>query len=123
MLMLLIFVTRYKFIQENMKSLTIFIFSAILFCWSSQSRAETPANGPSLDSAQTFEIARVLLTRLDEINAISKSGLSTAETRKLRRELRGIKGDLKELDGGTYLPVGTLLIILLVPFVVFSVSE
>ena len=75
------------------------------------------------DSTQTIEFAKILLTRMDEINALDKANLSSIELKKLKKELRGIKGDLKELEGGTYLPLGTLVIVLLVPLVVFNISE
>ena len=75
------------------------------------------------DSTQTIEFAKILLTRMDEINSMDKAKLSATELKKLKKELRGIKGDLKELDGGTYLPLGTLVIVLLVPLVIFNMIQ
>jgi hypothetical protein len=106
-----------------MKTIALFIFSAFITCWSAESASASVTVESPVDSVQTLVMAKVLLTRLDEINAIDKSDLSSSETRKLRREVRVIKGDLKELDGGHYLPVGTLMILLLVPFIIFNVAQ
>ena len=76
----------------------------------------------SVDSAHTVESAKVLLVRLDEINAIDKSLLTRSETKALRKELRLIKGELKELHKGTYMPVGKLVVLFLVPFIIFNIA-
>jgi hypothetical protein len=57
--------------------------------------------------------ANVLLTRLHEIDAMDKSEMSATEKRQLRKEVRTIKGDLKELGDGVYLSVGAIIIIIL----------
>lgn len=75
------------------------------------------------DSTQTIKFAKVLLTRMDEINSMDKADLSATELKKLKKELRGIKGNLKELDGGTYVPLGTLVIVLLVPLMIFNMIQ
>jgi hypothetical protein len=77
----------------------------------------------TLDSAHTLLNAKMLLTRLDEINAIDKSHLATSETKALRKELRMIRSELKELKKGTYIPVRTLVVILLLPAIAFSLME
>jgi hypothetical protein len=87
--------------------------------------AETKAkNGIAIatDSTQTVESAKVLLVRLDEINATDKSILTRSETKALRKELRVIKGELKELHKGTYMPVGKLVVLLLVPIILFNIT-
>jgi hypothetical protein len=82
-----------------------------------------PSTDIPLDSAQTIEVAKLLLIRLDEINAIDKSYLNASQTKALRKELRVIKGELKELHKGTYMPVGKLVILFLVPFVIFNIID
>lgn len=57
--------------------------------------------------------AKVLLTRLDEIKAMDRSKLNSSEKKQLRKEVRSIKKELKELGGGVYLSVGAVIIILL----------
>jgi hypothetical protein len=67
--------------------------------------------------------AKVLLIRMDMINAMDKKHLKASELKSLKKELRGIKSELKELDGGNHVPVGSLIILLLVPLVVFNLTE
>lgn len=57
--------------------------------------------------------AEVLLKRLDEIKALDKSEMTRPERRKLRKEVRTIKRELKDLGGGIYISVGALIIIIL----------
>jgi hypothetical protein len=57
--------------------------------------------------------AEVLLNRLDEINTMDKSELSGVEKRTLRKEVRGIKHELKQQNQGVYLSVGAIIIIVL----------
>ena len=59
----------------------------------------------------------------DSINAIDKKHLKASELKMLRKELRGIRGELKELDGGNYVPVKSLIMLLLVPLVVYNLTE
>lgn len=68
----------------------------------------TPINRP-VESAET----EALLTRLDEIKTMDKSELSGPQKRALRKEVRGIKHELKEKSRGVYLSVGALLIVVL----------
>lgn len=57
--------------------------------------------------------AQMLMTRLQVIENIDKSVLSAAEKRKLRKEVRQINTQLRELSGGVYLSAGAVIIILL----------
>jgi hypothetical protein len=57
--------------------------------------------------------SEALLIRLDEINAMDKSGLTSSEKRKLRQETRSIKKALAVNNGGVYLSVGAIIIIIL----------
>ncbi len=95
----------------------------LLICFLVNGKAEIPTVTLTSDSVQTMKMAKDLLTRLDEINAINKTGLSRSDCRKLRKECRRIKGDLKELDGGTYIPAGTLVILFIIPIIAFNVTE
>ena len=58
------------------------------------------------------EINQILL-RIEEIKAMEKTGLNTAERRQLRKELRTMKSDLKAIGGGIYLSASAIIIILL----------
>ena len=57
--------------------------------------------------------ANILLARLDKINEMDKSKMSMQEKMQLRKEVRSIKSQLKDLSGGVYLSVGAIIIILL----------
>lgn len=56
---------------------------------------------------------RTLTARLDEINAMDKSNISSHEKRQLRKEVRSIKSQLRRVSGGVYLSAGAIIIILL----------
>ena len=58
------------------------------------------------------EVTR-MLSRVDEIKAMDKSNLSSAEKKSLRKELRSLKHDLKVLGKGVYLSIGAIIIIIL----------
>ena len=57
--------------------------------------------------------AQVLLSRLEEINAMDKSTLNSSEKKVLRKEVRQIKSQLRDIGGGVYLSVGAIIIIIL----------
>ena len=65
---------------------------------------------PSLNSS--IEV-NVLLSRLDEIKATDRSNMSWLERKTLRKEMRNIKNQLREVGGGVYLSVGAIIIIVL----------
>jgi hypothetical protein len=54
-----------------------------------------------------------LLQRLEDIKAISKSDLSRQEKKSLRKEVREIKKEMAVSNGGVYLSVGAVIIIIL----------
>jgi hypothetical protein len=57
--------------------------------------------------------AEALLLRLTEIKNTDKSNMSFSEKKKLRKETRAIKSQLKAIGGGIYLSVGAIIVILL----------
>lgn len=71
------------------------------------------------DPVSATEIIRpaevdILLCRLEEIKSMDMKQLSYAEKRELRREVRTIKSDIKEIEsGGVYVSVGAAIIIIL----------
>ena len=68
----------------------------------------TPLENP-IESAR----AQVLLSRLEQIKSMDKSDISQTEKKALRQETKSIKKELKQISGGVYLSVGTIIIILL----------
>jgi len=57
--------------------------------------------------------AKALLLRLNEINTMDKSALSSPEKKQLRKEVRSIKSQLNAIGGGIYISVGAIILILL----------
>lgn len=59
------------------------------------------------------EQAEKLQNRLTHIKTLTKTNLNTDHKKQLRDEVVSIQQQLKKLDGGLYLSVGTIIIILL----------
>lgn len=57
--------------------------------------------------------AAQLQTRLEEIRSLEKEGLSRAEKKNLRHEVREIKKELAAISGGVYLSIGAIILIAL----------
>ena len=81
-----------------------------------QSNAATIATPSSLATTKTAEAAeaKTLVLRLNEINAMDKSNLKSADKKNLRKEVKSINHKLREIGGGVYLSVGAILLIVLV---------
>lgn len=58
--------------------------------------------------------AKALVVRLNEIGAMDMSKLKSAEKKNMRKEVRSIKHELREIGGGVYLSVGAILLIALI---------
>jgi hypothetical protein len=54
-----------------------------------------------------------LINRLEQIEQLDKSKLSKGEKKILIKEVNAIEKQLKTMDGGVYLSVGAIIIILL----------
>jgi hypothetical protein len=74
---------------------------------------EEPSSLVATKPAATEESAeaRTLLLRLNEINAMDMSKLKAPEKKELRKEVRSIKRELREVTGGVYLSVGVIILI------------
>ena len=59
------------------------------------------------------EEADALTARLDEIKAMDMSAMTSIEKKQLRKEVRAIKSDLRQIGGGVYISVGALILIIL----------
>ncbi len=64
------------------------------------------------DTAQLAE-ANNLIARLEEINAMDKSEISSSEKQALRKEVRETNKKLRAIHGGVYISVGAIIIIVL----------
>jgi hypothetical protein len=56
--------------------------------------------------------AKALTLRLNEISAMDMSKLKSTEKKELRKEVRSIKRELKDISGGVYISAGLLILIL-----------
>lgn len=102
---------------NKMKKIILTAMAAFFMLSFIPTRTEA-ATGPaevSITDNETVESpeAVALLARLDEIKAIDKSALSSAEKKELRKEVRAIKSQLNAIGGGVYISVGAIIIILL----------
>jgi hypothetical protein len=100
-----------------MKALKICIMTAALLLpfVPSELRAgsETnPAGKATTETPESAARAKILLNRLEEIKALDKSKLTSAEKKQLRKEVKSSKKELDELGGGIYLSVGAIILIL-----------
>jgi hypothetical protein len=57
--------------------------------------------------------AKALVLRLNEISAMDMSKLKSAEKKTLRKEVRSIKHELRDISGGVYISAGLLILILI----------
>jgi ribosomal protein L11 len=66
------------------------------------------------ESANTEKAhAEVLISRIHEIASLNKKELNREERSQLKKEVTGIKKELKELGGGVYISA-TLLVIIII---------
>lgn len=93
------------------KTLNTFILLGLL-SFSSLAANGSEAITPKNEAASPVETHK-LISRLEEIDSMEKKGLTTAEKKELRKEVRSIKEELRRLGGGVYISVGAILIILL----------
>jgi hypothetical protein len=103
-----------------MKKLTLSVMAAFLMfaIIPAQLSAVTNTTPSSITATrpsdpETEELALALTTRLDEIKNMDKAGLSPAEKSELRKEVRAIKSELRDIGRGVYLSVGAVIVIVL----------
>lgn len=92
-------------------------FSLLLLAVPVQLNAATldinPVAADSITIAETA-VVNTLTARLDELSLIDKASLRPAERREMRREVRSINKQLNAINnGGVYISVGTLLLIII----------
>jgi hypothetical protein len=93
------------------------VLTCLLFAFNPyQSNAATNAATSSLvvSKPSGSAEAKVLLLRLDKIKTMDKSNLNSSEKKDLRKEVRSIKAQLRDISGGVYISAGLLIVILIV---------
>lgn len=73
-------------------------------------KEETTTTVPASKPAESAE-AKALTERLNEINAMDKSKLNSAEKKNLRKEVKSIRSRLKDVSGGVYISGAAVIII------------
>ena len=99
-----------------MKKVTFYLMMMVLSLGVIPTQMLAAEKNPTVINNTTKEIpaeVKVMLNRLDEIKAMDKSEMSSAEKKELRKEVRTIKTELKSSGNGVYLSVGAIIIIIL----------
>lgn len=65
-----------------------------------------------MTAAEKVQLERIK-SRVEEIRDMDKSGMSRAEKKELRKELKELKTEARAMNGGVYLSVGAIIIIIL----------
>jgi len=90
--------------------LMVFLSVAFLPLQSKAATAEEPSSLPAPKPAESAE-AKTLIVRLDEIKATDKSTLTSEEKKDLRKEVKSIKRNLKDIGNGVYLSGAAIILI------------
>lgn len=79
-----------------------------------------PVKASEINGNRTHaQAATELIQRLETIKEMNIQSMSTEQQSKLKLEVQTIHTTLKTLDGGVYLSVGTIIIILLLILILF----
>jgi hypothetical protein len=97
-----------------MKKVKLFVMAALMLL----SIVPMPLNAVNVEPAPapvtTESVETRVMNRITEIKAMDRSKMTSAEKKNLRKELREMKHQMKALNGGVYLSVGAIIIILLI---------
>jgi hypothetical protein len=89
------------------KALMIMVFTTLgAPAFSTETPVPVPTETPEAKVARLTE-------RLEEIKAMDHKGMTRAEKKALRKEVRNIKEEVAAVSGGVYISVGAIIIILL----------
>lgn len=72
-----------------------------------------PSSTLAITKTEEKAHAEALISRLHEIKAMNRSNMSASEKKSMRKEVRAIKHELEHSNGGIYLSVGAVIIIVL----------
>jgi len=97
--------------------LTILLSFSLVPSYATLETTPTTATTSSTDAATANSAekaaSQVLISRLDEIKAMDKTNMSSADKRVLRKEVKSIRKTLRYEHGGIYLSLGAIIIIVL----------
>ena len=98
--------------KSSLTVLTVLFFLA-LSPLQTNAATEVVNNPKTTETGTESARAQELLNRLTEISEMNVDDMSRTEKKELRKEVRSIKKDLKQLNSGIYISVGAVIIILL----------
>jgi hypothetical protein len=107
-----------------MKKLTLSIFTLLLilvFAPINVKAGNVPEKATvtvakSIDSPE----GKALIARLEEIKLMDIAAMPSVQKKELRKEVRAIKGTLREMDGGIiYVSAGGLILLILLIIILF----
>jgi hypothetical protein len=88
-------------------------FMSLAFLPFQVTAATTTSPSSVVDPKPAESTAKALELRLNEINAMDKSKMKSAEKKNLRKEVKSINHKLREIGGGVYISAGALILILI----------
>ena len=101
-----------------MKKLMYIAFSFIMLLSTTGMASATEKNDKALTAEQQVKLEQ-LTTRVEQIRNMDKSSLSRAEKKALRTELKQMKKEANAIsNGGIYLSVTALLVIIIVLLII-----
>lgn len=71
-----------------------------------------PSSVPAPKPVESAEV-KALELRLNEINAMDKSKMNSAEKKTIRKEVKTINHKMHDIGGGVYLSVGAIILIVI----------
>ena len=92
---------------------TMVMIASLTFLPNQSIAAEKNPTSISNNPKEVPSEVKVLMLRLDEIKAMDKSNLTSADKKVLRKEVRAIKSRMRSNGNGIYLSVGAIIIIIL----------
>jgi len=99
-----------------MKKLPLYLMMMVLSLSIFPSASFASEKNATADNTTTKEMpveVKVMMTRLEEIKTMDKSGMKASEKKELRKEVRAIKANLAASNNGVYFSVGAIIIIIL----------
>ncbi len=100
-----------------MRNLTLIAITGLLLLQFSPTQLNAASTAVSNPVTETIppegSRASELQSRLIQLKAMDRSGMNFSEKRQMRKEVRSIKKELKQINGGVYLSVGAIIIIVL----------
>lgn len=95
--------------------LMIFMFSATMaFAGEVKAVSENTAAVVKTENKLSAEEVASMTKRVEEIRAMDKSELTSVEKRELRKEVKGIKENVRKNGEVIYISGGTILLIILI---------